>query len=70
MFGEHPDIVKSFLNAMLPLEEREMVEIEYLTIEFFPDSLEQKNSVVDVRCRDNEGRQFIVEMQIANRRDA
>ncbi len=69
VFGEHPDIVKSFLNAMLPLEEREIVEIEYLTPELLPDNLEQKNSIVDVRCKDNEGRQFIVEMQMYWRKE-
>ncbi len=69
VFGEHPDIVKSFLNAMLPLEEREIVEIEYLTPELLLDNLEQKNSIVDVRCKDNEGRQFIVEMQMYWRKE-
>ncbi len=69
VFGEHPDIVRSFLNAMLPLEGREIVEIEYLTPELFPDNLEQKNSIVDVRCKDGEGRQFIVEMQMYWRKE-
>ena len=69
VFGEHPDIVKSFLNAMLPLEGREIVEIEYLTPELFPDAVEQKNSIVDVRCKDGEGRQFIVEMQMYWRKE-
>jgi predicted transposase/invertase (TIGR01784 family) len=29
-----------------------------------PDSPAKKNSIVDVRCKDNRGRQFIVEMQM------
>ena len=69
VFGEHPDIVKSFLNAMLPLDDREIVEIEYLTPELTPDGLDQKDSIVDVRCKDGEGRQFIVEMQMFWRKE-
>ena len=26
VFGEHPDLVKSFLNALLPLEEVDLIE--------------------------------------------
>ncbi|MDR0892061.1 MAG: Rpn family recombination-promoting nuclease/putative transposase [Mediterranea sp.] len=65
VFGEHPDLVRSFLNALLPLEEgQEIEEIEYLPAEMVPDNPLRKNSIVDVRCRDNHGRQFIVEMQM------
>lgn len=65
VFGEHPDLVASFLNALLPLEEgHEIGAVEYLPAELVPDNPLRKNSVVDVRCRDAEGRQFIVEMQM------
>ncbi len=54
----------SFLNAMLPLEPgREVVEIEYLPAELVPEIPQVRNSIVDVRCRASDGRQFIVEMQ-------
>ena len=34
VFGEHPNLVKSLLNALLPLpEDMEIVEVEYLTSE-------------------------------------
>ena len=34
VFGEHPDLVISLLNALLPLEpEEEVMEIEYLPAE-------------------------------------
>ena len=33
--------------------------------ELVPENPLRKNSIVDVRCRDNRGRQFIVEMQMA-----
>ncbi|MCR5569326.1 MAG: Rpn family recombination-promoting nuclease/putative transposase, partial [Paludibacteraceae bacterium] len=37
---------------------------EYLPPELVPDSPLKKYSIVDVRCRDDQGRQFIVEMQM------
>lgn len=63
VFGEHPDLVKSLLNALLPLKANEEIEeIEYLPAELVPDNPMRKNSIVDVRCKDKLGRQFLVEM--------
>lgn len=65
VFGEHPDLVMSFLNALLPLQpEEKITEIEYLPSEMVPENPLRKNSIVDVRCKDNKGRQFIVETQM------
>ena len=66
VFGEHPDLVISLLNALLPFKtkEEEIQSVEYLTPEMVPDNPLRKNSIVDVRCRDQRGRQFIVEMQM------
>jgi len=66
VFGEHPDLVISLLNALLPLktEEEEIQEVEYLPAELVPVTPLRKNSIVDVRCKDSKGRQFIVEMQM------
>ena len=65
VFGQHPHLLKSFLNALLPLQEgREIVELEYLPADLVPAIPLLKYSIVDVRCRDNQGRQFIVEMQM------
>lgn len=66
VFGEHPDLVTSLLNALLPFEskEEEIVNVEYLMPEMVPETPLRKNSIVDVRCRDGQGRQFIVEMQM------
>ena len=37
LFGEHPDLVKSLLNALLPLEPgREIARVEYATPEMIP----------------------------------
>ena len=62
IFGEHKDILAEFLNAMLPLP-NPIVELEYLTPEQAPEVPGMKFSVVDVRCKDSKGRQFLVEMQ-------
>ncbi|MDR2139617.1 MAG: Rpn family recombination-promoting nuclease/putative transposase [Tannerella sp.] len=65
IFGEHPDLLKSFLNALMPLEADQQIEsLEYLPAEQVPENPARKNSIVDVRCKDNFGRQFIVEMQM------
>ncbi len=66
VFGEHPDLVISFLNALLPFEtpEEEIREVTYMNPELMPRSPLGKDSIVDVRCRDGMGRQFIVEMQM------
>ncbi len=65
VFGGHANILISFLNAMLPLEQGQIViGIEYLPAELVPEIPLIKNSIVDVRCVDNFGRQFIVEMQM------
>jgi len=63
IFGEHKHLCMSLLNSMLPLE-TPVVSIEYLSPELVPEIPERKNSIVDVRCKDKNGRQFIVEMQM------
>ncbi len=63
IFGEHKHLCMSLLNSMLPLD-NPIVSIEYLPIELTPDIPEKKNSIVDVRCTDQNSRQFIVEMQM------
>ena len=63
IFGEHPHLLKSFLNAVLPLESS-IESLEYLAQELVPSIPLFKNSIVDVRCKDQKGRQFIVEMQM------
>ena len=65
VFGEHPDLVMSLLNALLPLADNEQItHVEYINPELVPENPAKKNSVVDVRCYDQQGRQFIVEMQM------
>jgi predicted transposase/invertase (TIGR01784 family) len=66
VFGERPDLLMSFLNALLPLPDDAPIEsLQYLTAEQVPELPGLlKNSIVDVKCRDTQGRTFIVEMQM------
>ena len=65
VFGQHKNVLISFLNALLPLREKQQIEqVEYLNTEMLPAIPELKSTIVDIRCRDNQGRQFLVEMQL------
>jgi predicted transposase/invertase (TIGR01784 family) len=66
VFGEHKHLCMSLLNSMLPLDESQrIVDIEYRTGELLPELPDVlRNSIVDVRCMDTLGRQFLVEMQL------
>ena len=65
VFGEHKELLISVLNALLPLQPgKEIVSIEYLPPELVPINPDKKDTIVDVRCKDTEGRQFLVEMQM------
>ena len=65
IFSEHPNLLIKFLNAVMPFEQDRYIEtIEYLPTDLVPDTPHKKNSIVDVRCRDNHQRQFIIEMQM------
>ena len=65
IFGDHPHLLISFLNAVLPLApDRPIIEIFYLPTEQVPEIPEFKRTIVDVKCTDSTGRCFIVEMQM------
>ena len=65
IFGDHPHLLKSLLNAVLPLEDdNPIVEHEALPSEQVPEIPTFKRTIADVKCRDASGRVFIVEMQI------
>jgi len=65
VFGEHKNLIISFLNALLPLDPGKQVEsIEYLPAELVPRTPIDKDTSVDVRCEETGGRKFIVEMQM------
>ena len=65
VFGKHPDLLMSLLNALLPLEADEQISsVKYLPTELVPELYEHKNSIVDVLCEDVKGRKFCVKMQM------
>ena len=65
VFGEHKNLVISFLNALLPLDKGKKIKtIEYLPSELTPRTPFSKDTIVDVRCEETGGRKFIVEMQM------
>ena len=65
IFGEHPKLLISFLNALLPLPSSSpIVSLTYLQNEQVPVIPEFKRTIADVKCTDAQGRVFIVEMQM------
>jgi len=65
IFAGHKNLCISLINSILMFEgDQRVVEIEYQTCELIPELPVLKNSIVDVRCTDQAGRHFIVEMQI------
>jgi predicted transposase/invertase (TIGR01784 family) len=63
IFHNHPPALISLLNAFLPLPDP-IERISYEPQELQSDLEGMQLSIVDVRCVDGKGRQFIVEMQI------
>ena len=67
IFGEHPDILIDLLNNLLPFTQEKankITEISYLPSDLVPINPISKYSIVDVRCSDVTGRQFVIEMQM------
>ena len=65
IFSEHPKLLTSFLNAILPLPEgRYITELSYLPADQVPTIPHFKHTIADVKCKDQTGDIFIVEMQV------
>lgn len=68
IFGteEHKDILMHFLNDVLNLSgARHIEDVEFLSPIQDPEIVAKKQSIVDVLCRDAQGIQYIIEMQVA-----
>jgi len=60
------EILISFLNAILKFEgKKRIIEAEIANPYQFPRIAGEKASIIDVRAKDERGRQYIVEMQVA-----
>ncbi len=65
VFGDHPKLLVSFLNAVLPLApDAPIVGLTYLPTEQVPAIPAFRRTIADVKCEDAQGRVFIVEMQM------
>lgn len=68
IFGteKNKDILIHFINDILCFKGSEqVVTVDFLKPSQDPDIAYQKQSIVDVLCKDETGRQFIIEMQVA-----
>jgi len=60
-------ILISFLNAILNLEgNKRIIEISIINPYQLPRIMGEKASIIDVRAKDVKGRQFVIEMQVAD----
>jgi hypothetical protein len=62
IFGEHPELLVSLLNAILPLEEGQSVT----NLKYLPDidNFAEEEGLIEALCKDNHGDKFIVEMDM------
>ena len=68
IFGaeKNKDILIHFINDMLGFEgEQKIVTVQFLKTSQDPEIAYKKQSILDVLCTDQLGRQYIVEMQVA-----
>jgi predicted transposase/invertase (TIGR01784 family) len=65
IFGTHPEILRGLLNDLLERTGKDaIVDIEYLPSEQMPLVAGAKLSILDVRCKAQDGAIFVVEMQL------
>ncbi|BAG39607.1 hypothetical protein OTT_0149 [Orientia tsutsugamushi str. Ikeda] len=67
IFGseKNKDILIHFLNDILLFEgNRKIIEVEFLGTILDADIASKKESIVDVLCKDKNGAQYIIEMQV------
>jgi predicted transposase/invertase (TIGR01784 family) len=65
VFVEHLDLLKSLLNALLPLKEGRIIEhLENLSANLIPQVPTLGNQLLNVRCVDNRGSSFLVAIQM------
>jgi predicted transposase/invertase (TIGR01784 family) len=72
LFGNmaHKNILISFLNSVLERSETaQIIDVVINDPANVPDNISIKYSIVDVRCTDQNGHKYIVEMQIVREKD-
>lgn len=70
IFGteRNKDLLISFLNACISEHVGTITEIEYLPTELYGSIPTEKKVIFDIFCTDQDGRNFIVEMQRSQQR--
>ncbi|MEM7361601.1 MAG: Rpn family recombination-promoting nuclease/putative transposase [Bacteroidota bacterium] len=69
IFGteKNQDILITMLNAVLKKQlHKPIKEVQFLSPIQEPEALAKKQSIVDVLCKDEDGCQYVIEMQLAN----
>ena len=71
LFGQdrNKDILIHFLNDVLDLGDAKVQSVEFLPTIQDPEAMAKKESIVDILCKDQFGRQHIIEMQVARTKD-
>ncbi len=70
LFGEEPnkDLLLDFLNELLKEEQGTITELSYLPNEKLPISFGDRRAIFDIYCTNENGEQFIVEIQKAEQK--
>ncbi len=71
LFGQerNQDILIHFLNDVLDLGDAKVQSVEFLPTIQDHEAMSKKESIVDILCKDQFGRQHIIEMQVARTKD-
>jgi predicted transposase/invertase (TIGR01784 family) len=72
LFGNaaHKNILISFLNSILGRKDQDaIVDVVFTDPHNIPETYDAKHSIVDVRCIDQKGHNYIVEMQVIKQHD-
>jgi predicted transposase/invertase (TIGR01784 family) len=65
IFGKHPELLKSYLNALLPFEEGIYIKnVGYLPRELTPENPANRYSILTVDCKDNYNQKFTVALLV------
>src|SRR5205085_8647544 len=72
LFGsqEHKNVTISFLNSVLERPEgKKIIDLVITDPNNLPETIESKTSIVDVKCTDQRGAHYIIEIQVVKQKD-
>jgi hypothetical protein len=66
IFGKHPKLLCSFLNAIMPFEKKQYIKkLKYVQD---PTGFGEYEGLVEAICKDNYGKKFIIEMDMEQKK--